>query len=76
MTQKHIRDINVGALGGRGLDLVFNPNTGELEPVGSWGWYAAVNHDFTENVLSNVVVGANGVETKNFEPPETYKESL
>ena len=67
----------VGSLGGKGLDLVFNPNTGSFEQMMSYGGFITWNR---ENLLgmaleTNLTGGILGVQNKNFQPDDAYSSS-
>ncbi len=67
----------VGSLGGKGLDLVYNPNTGDYEQMMSYGGFVTWNHQrlFDRNLETNLTGGYLGVQNKNFQPDDAYKNS-
>jgi hypothetical protein len=67
----------VGSLGGKGLDLVYNPNTGNYEQMMSYGGFITWNHQrlFDRNLETNLTGGYLGVQNKNFQPDDAYKSS-
>jgi hypothetical protein len=67
----------VGSLGGKGLDLVYNPNTGNFEQMMSYGGFVTWNHQrlFDRNLETNLTGGYLGVQNKNFQPDDAYKNS-
>jgi hypothetical protein len=67
----------VGSLGGKGLDLLFNPTTGRFEQVTSYGGFVTWTHTnlFDRPVETNVTGGILGVVNKSFQLPEDYSSS-
>jgi hypothetical protein len=67
----------VGSLGGKGLDLLFNPNTGSFEQVTSYGGFVTWTHTylFDMDVETNLTAGILGIVNKSFQLPEDYNSS-
>jgi hypothetical protein len=67
----------VGSLGGKGLDLLFNPNTGSFEQVTSYGGFVTWTHTnlFDMAVETNLTGGILGIVNKSFQLPEDYNSS-
>ena len=67
----------VGSLGGKGLDLVYNPNTGNFEQMMSYGGFVTWNHQrlFDRNLETNLTGGYLGVQNQSFQPDDAYKNS-
>lgn len=65
----------VSALSGRGLDLLLDPTTNELEQVESGGGYVAVKHQWRQSLSSNVVSGIVTVQNKIYQPDDAYYHS-
>lgn len=67
----------VGSLGGKGLDLVYNPNSGKFEQMMSYGGFITWNHQrlFDRNLETNLTGGYLGVQNKNFQPDDAYRKS-
>jgi hypothetical protein len=65
----------ISALEGRGLDVVFNPVTGEFEAVNATGGYISYGHAWKTNLDSYLTAGLINVEDKEFAPPEAFDRS-
>ncbi|MCL7979663.1 MAG: DcaP family trimeric outer membrane transporter [marine benthic group bacterium] len=67
----------VGSLGGKGLDLLFNPDTGKFEQVTSYGGFVTWTHKnlFDRPVETNLTGGILGVANKSFQPDDSYRSS-
>ena len=65
----------IAALSGRGLDVLYNPSTGSVEVVGSFGGYLTYGNDWSEDWYSNVSVGLIRVRNKPFEPQDAFRSS-
>jgi hypothetical protein len=67
----------VGSLGGKGLDLVYNPFSGRYEQMLSYGGFVTWNHQrlFDLNLETNLTGGYLGVQNKDFQPADSYKNS-
>jgi len=67
----------VGSLGGKGLDLIYNPNTGEYERVISYGGFITWNRQrlLGRDLETNVTGGILGVQNRGFQSDDSYKSS-
>ena len=67
----------VGSLGGKGLDLLYNPFSGRFEQMLSYGGFVTWNHQrlFDMNLETNLTGGYLGVQNKDFQPADAYKNS-
>jgi hypothetical protein len=65
----------ITALGGQGLDVIFDPNTGKFETVASIGGFVSLEHDWRPNLFMFVTVGLIEVENKEFEPDDAFSNS-
>ena len=65
----------ISALEGRGLDVVFNPITGDFETVNSTGGYISYGHSWKKNLQSYLTAGMINVEDKEFAPPDAFDHS-
>ncbi len=67
----------VGSLGGKGLDLVFNPNTGKFERMVSYGGFITWNHQrlFGMALDTNLTAGLLGVQNRGFQSGDAYRRS-
>ncbi len=62
----------ITALEGRGLDVVFNPSTGDFETLDSAGGYLSYGHSWKVNLETYVTAGAVIVDEKEFAPPDAF----
>ena len=65
----------ITALEGQGLDIVFNPVTGEFETVVSAGGFLSFGHDWRPNVYLYATVGIIGMKDKGFFPGFAFDHS-
>jgi hypothetical protein len=69
----------VGSLGGKGLDVVLNPFTGQWEPVVSFGGYVTYSHrwlNLAPGVISNFTVGGIGVVPEDWYTDDVFNYSF
>jgi hypothetical protein len=69
----------VGSLGGKGLDVLLDPFTGEWTAVTSYGGYVTYAHRWlvlAPGVISNFTVGALGVANEDFEADDAFNYSF
>jgi hypothetical protein len=69
----------VGSLGGKGLDVLLNPITGEWEAVVSYGGYVTYAHRWTNlapGVISNFTIGGIGVTDRDWYGDEAFDYSF
>jgi hypothetical protein len=67
----------VGSLGGEGLDLVYNPNTGAYERMISYGGFITWNRQrlLGRELETNVTGGILGVQNRGFQSDDAYRSS-
>jgi len=67
----------VGSLGGKGLDLVYNPNTGAYERMISYGGFITWNHQrlLGRELETNLTGGILGVQNRPFQSDDSYRAS-
>jgi hypothetical protein len=65
----------VGALTGRGLDVIYNPTTGKFETLSEFGGFLSYSHDWTEELYSYFTAGLTDVRNKDFQPPDAFNYS-
>jgi hypothetical protein len=69
----------VGSLGGKGLDVLQDPETGRWVGVKSLGGYVTYSHRWIRlapDLVSNVTAGGIWVRNEDFEPPEAFSYSF
>ena len=69
----------VGSLGGKGLDVLLDPITGQWEAVTSWGGYITYAHRWlvlAPGVISNFTVGTIGVANQELEADDAFRYSV
>ena len=69
----------VGSLGGKGLDLLLNPETGRWVEVRSYGGYLTYSHRWIRiapDLVSNFTAGAMGVINEDFESDDAFRNSV
>jgi hypothetical protein len=59
-------------LGGRGLDLLFNPDENKAYLPFSFGASATYEHHWSENIYSNFTYGLLNLQKEAFTPEDTY----
>jgi hypothetical protein len=65
----------IGGLTGRGLDVIFNPNTGKFETITSMGGFISFAHHWKENLSSNLTIGVINIRNKDFQPDDAFSFS-
>lgn len=67
----------VGSLGGNGLDLLYNPETGSFEQLVSYGGFFTWSHQniLDLDLMTHVTAGILGVQNKSFQPDDAYRSS-
>ena len=67
----------VGSLGGKGLDLIYNPTTGAYERMISYGGFITWNRRrlLGRDLETNVTGGILGVQNRSFQPDDAYQSS-
>jgi hypothetical protein len=66
----------ITALNGKGIDLVYNPNTQLFEATRSFGLMLSYTHDWRADISSAFTVGMVGIINKDYEPPDAFSQSL
>jgi len=66
---------HIGGLTGRGLDVVYNPNTGKYETITTMGGFVSFAHRWKGNLSSNFTIGFINVRNKDFQPDDTFSFS-
>jgi hypothetical protein len=65
----------ISGLSGRGLDVIFNPNTGKYETITTMGGFVSFTHKWQENLSSSFTIGLINVRNKDFQPPDAFSNS-
>jgi hypothetical protein len=65
----------IGGLTGRGLDVIYNPNTGKYETITTMGGFVSFAHQWKENLSSNLTIGLINVRNKDFQPDDAFSFS-
>ncbi|MCK5368324.1 MAG: hypothetical protein KAQ62_07210, partial [Cyclobacteriaceae bacterium] len=61
---------------GTGKDAIYNPETGEVEPVTSFGGFLAYDYRWLTILSTNIAVGYADLTNKDFEPDHAYSSSM
>lgn len=61
---------------GTGTDAVYNPETGEIESVNSFGGFASYGWNWSKSISSNISGGYANLSNKAFQPGDVYRESM
>ena len=65
----------ITALNGKGIDLVYNPNTELFEATKSFGLMLSYTHDWRADISSAFTVGMVGILNKDYEPADAFSQS-
>ncbi len=65
----------ITALNGKGIDLVYNPNTELFEATRSFGLMLSYTHDWRADISSAFTVGMVGIINKDYEPADAFSQS-
>jgi hypothetical protein len=65
----------ITALAGKGLDVVYNPETQQFETVLSGGGFVSLGHRWKANAVSYLTAGVIGVENMDFQPDNAFRSS-
>jgi len=65
----------ITALNGKGLDLVYNPQTNLFEASNEAGFLLSYSHKWRYDASSTITFGRVVVFNKDFEPPDAFKYS-
>lgn len=61
---------------GTGRDFIFNPETREFESLYSFGGFLSYGWNWTDNISTNVSGGYADLSNKDYQPGNTYKNSM
>ena len=61
---------------GTGTDAIFNPETGQIESLNSFGGFLSYGWNWTKKISSNISGGYADLSNKDFEPGESYRRSM
>ena len=61
---------------GTGKDAIYNPETGEAEPVTSFGGFIAYDYKWLTVLSSNIAVGYANLSNKSYQPDFAYSNSM
>ena len=65
----------ITALNGKGIDLVYNPNTELFEATKSFGLMLSYAHDWRADISSAFTLGMVGIFNKDYEPADAFSQS-
>lgn len=65
----------ITALNGKGIDLVYNPNTELFEATKSFGLMLSYNHNWRADISSAFTIGMVGINNKDYEPADAFSQS-
>jgi len=65
----------ITALNGKGIDLVYNPNTELFEATKSFGLMLSYTHNWRADISSAFTVGMVGINNKDYEPADAFSQS-
>jgi len=65
----------ITALNGKGIDLVYNPNTELFEATKTFGLLISYTHDWRSDISSAFTLGMVGIINKDFEPADAFSQS-
>jgi hypothetical protein len=66
----------IRALTGRDMDLVYDPEADDVEPVVTWGGFLSINHDWLKTLYSYVTFGMTLVNVKDYQPDDAFDNSM
>jgi hypothetical protein len=66
---------HIGGLTGRGLDVVYNPDTGKYETLTTIFGFVSFAHNWKENLSSNFTIGMINARNKDFQPDDAFSFS-
>jgi hypothetical protein len=61
---------------GTGRDFIYNPETREFEGLYSFGGFLSYGWNWTDNISTNVSAGYADLSNKEYQPDNTYKNSM
>ncbi|MCU0344306.1 MAG: DcaP family trimeric outer membrane transporter [Ignavibacterium sp.] len=65
----------ITALNGKGIDLVYNPNTELFEATKSFGLMLSYTHNWRADISSAFTLGMVGINNKDYEPADAFSQS-
>jgi len=65
----------IEAITGRGLDVIYNQNTGNFEVVTSYGGFLSYGHYWKPTLYSYLTIGLTKVINKDFQPGDAFSVS-
>ena len=65
----------ITALNGKGIDLVYNPNTELFEATKSFGLMLSYTHKWRADISSAFTLGMVGINNKDYEPADAFSQS-
>ena len=65
----------INSLSGNGLDFIYNPDTGEMEPLTSFGGYLSYKVFWMPSLFSHITYGRIEVWNKDFQPEDAFRRS-
>jgi hypothetical protein len=65
----------INGLNGRGLDMIENPNTGDLDGVESMGGYIAVDYEWRPKTSFGAVGGLTNIVNEEYQPSDAFNNS-
>jgi hypothetical protein len=65
----------ITALTGKGLDLIFNPNTNEYETLTSFGGFISYGHYWKPDLYSYFTIGRTSVQNKAYQSDDAFSYS-
>jgi hypothetical protein len=66
----------ITTFGGTGTDAIYNPETGEIESINSFGGFLSYGWNWTKNISTNVSGGYANLSNKEFQPENAYHQSM
>lgn len=61
---------------GTGNDVIYNPNTGEFDPVDSFGGFLAYGFTMTKKIKANASIGYADLSNEDYQPGNSYRNSF
>ncbi len=65
----------IGSLTGRGMDVVYNPESHILELLSTSGGFIAYTYYWNEQLFSNLTLGGTMISNKTYQPATAFKQS-
>lgn len=61
---------------GTGRDAIYNPETGDVEPLTSFGGFIAYDYNWLTVLSSNIALGYANLSNKSYQPDYAYSNSM